>query len=240
MKKYILGIDTSYYTSAGIAIINDYKKVKSIIDNTPLSINEQNNIIGNLLQTNLIEFKTKIDKNKFNHLESLVLLIKNLLEDAKLTLSNINQITVCIGPASYTGLRIGIVTAQMLAKAYKVDLYGTLSNTALTLQIMQNKKLKTFLTVVDAKRNEVFAYKSSCVKIADQNNTNLKDILKNIKIITVNKLTDYKNIYGELDNKIVKFEIINPAQMAFNSYVNFLSNSKNPSTAVYLRNPDVY
>ena len=45
--------------------------------------------------------------NGLTHSETLMPLIKQTLDDANLTLSNIDLIAIDIGPGSFTGIRIG-------------------------------------------------------------------------------------------------------------------------------------
>jgi len=51
----------------------------------------------------------KTDKR---HMESLLISIENLLEEAKTTLKNVDVLAVVTGPGSFTGIRIGVATAK--------------------------------------------------------------------------------------------------------------------------------
>jgi tRNA threonylcarbamoyladenosine biosynthesis protein TsaB len=51
----------------------------------------------------------------FNHSDELLNKIDNLLLDNHLTMSDISLIIVNNGPGSYTGLRVGVTTANLLA-----------------------------------------------------------------------------------------------------------------------------
>src|SRR5436190_17979095 len=52
-----------------------------------------------------------------SHSERLPRELMTLLDDAGVALADVDQFAVCIGPGSYTGLRIGIATIQGLALA---------------------------------------------------------------------------------------------------------------------------
>lgn len=54
-----------------------------------------------------------------NHAASINIMIEELLRDANITLNDIDAVSVCAGPGSYTGLRIGTATAK--AFCYALD-----------------------------------------------------------------------------------------------------------------------
>lgn len=50
--------------------------------------------------------------------------IMNLLKDSKLAMSDIEAVGVSLGPGSFTGLRIGVVTAKTLAQTLGIPITG--------------------------------------------------------------------------------------------------------------------
>ena len=58
------------------------------------------------------ELASKELNDGYSHAENLNTFILEILEDATLTLSEIDGIAVSKGPGSYTGLRIGVSTAK--------------------------------------------------------------------------------------------------------------------------------
>ena len=71
----------------------------------------------------------------------------------------IERIGVGVGPGSYTGLRIGIATAQALAQARSLPLCGVVSLAALALGMAGHPlaDARPLLPVIDARRRQVFA-----------------------------------------------------------------------------------
>ncbi|MDP1809074.1 MAG: tRNA (adenosine(37)-N6)-threonylcarbamoyltransferase complex dimerization subunit type 1 TsaB [Actinomycetota bacterium] len=89
------------------------------------------------------------------HLSRLLPAIDTLVKTAKIKLSDIDQIAVGIGPGSFTGLRIGLATAQGLAHGLDRPLIGvaTLDTIAAALAGQGDTDI---YPVLDAKRREVY------------------------------------------------------------------------------------
>jgi tRNA threonylcarbamoyladenosine biosynthesis protein TsaB len=72
----------------------------------------------------------------------------------------VDRIAVGVGPGTFTGLRIGIATAQALARARQIPLVGisTLASLALGATPCANASVgQIVVAVIDARRGEVFA-----------------------------------------------------------------------------------
>ena len=88
------------------------------------------------------------------HGEFLIPSIKKVLDENKLSPKDIDLIGVDIGPGSYTGIRIGVVTAKTLAWAGKIDLAGISS-----LDIIAENaplKPKRICVLLDARVNQIY------------------------------------------------------------------------------------
>lgn len=59
-----------------------------------------------------------------NHSEELLVKINQLLLNIKSSISNVNGISVVTGPGSYTGIRVGVATANSLSYSLKVPIVG--------------------------------------------------------------------------------------------------------------------
>lgn len=89
------------------------------------------------------------------HLSRLLPAIDALAKEAKIKLSDIDQIAVGIGPGSFTGLRIALATAQGLAHGLGRPLIGVATlDVIATAQAGQSDR--DIYAVMDAKRREVF------------------------------------------------------------------------------------
>lgn len=88
------------------------------------------------------------------HSETLLPLCISLLEHCKVSLEEVDQIFLCKGPGSFTGLRIGAATGKGLALAGNIPLYGisTLEMLQENLSFLQNP----IHVLLDARRGQVY------------------------------------------------------------------------------------
>ena len=88
------------------------------------------------------------------HSRSLMPLVYQALEMARIRPDDLDVLAICIGPGSFTGLRIGISTAKGLAMALNKPAVGVSSLEALALQA--GCPNLTICPVIDARRGEIF------------------------------------------------------------------------------------
>lgn len=96
----------------------------------------------------------ELSEEQFNHAEKLHVFIENVLEEAGITLQNLDAVAVSKGPGSYTGLRIGVSSAKGLSYALNIPLIAldTLQVLATKLRIGEG----VIVPMIDARRMEVF------------------------------------------------------------------------------------
>jgi tRNA threonylcarbamoyladenosine biosynthesis protein TsaB len=94
------------------------------------------------------------------HSEKLLSLIDGLLRKAGIPVKELDGIACSTGPGSFTGLRIGLSVAKGLAYAADLPLAAVPTLEALALRAVRDGRLRhggRILTVLDARRDEVFA-----------------------------------------------------------------------------------
>lgn len=89
------------------------------------------------------------------HAERLGPMTKALLENANLSVANLTKISVCAGPGSFTGLRVGMSFAKGLALPHGIPIVGisTLEVWALAQDPEQNGSV---MAAADVRRNQIF------------------------------------------------------------------------------------
>lgn len=94
------------------------------------------------------------------HAELLTTLIEQSLTDAGHTVAEVTEVVVGTGPALFTGLRVGIVSARVFALARQIPVRGVSSLAALAQQFYLDYDDDTpapdVLVVTDARRSEVY------------------------------------------------------------------------------------
>ena len=85
-------------------------------------------------------------------------LVKEVLDDAGLSVADCDAVCVSKGPGSYTGLRVGVSTAKGLCFGAGIPLLsvGTLDILANSVILSEAKNLKYIIPMIDARRMEVY------------------------------------------------------------------------------------
>jgi len=108
----------------------------------------------------LLAFREQHEPNI--HATKLTVFIEELLEEAHLSMANLDAVAVSKGPGSYTGLRIGVSVAKGLCYALDIPLVAVNTLDALTAGFLAEKRTgglstETLLSpMLDARRMEVY------------------------------------------------------------------------------------
>ncbi|WP_324100532.1 tRNA (adenosine(37)-N6)-threonylcarbamoyltransferase complex dimerization subunit type 1 TsaB [Ornithinimicrobium sp.] len=96
------------------------------------------------------------------HAELLAPAVERALAQAGRAAGDVREVVTGVGPAPFTGLRVGIVTARVMARALRVPVYGVCSLDALAAQAQEwlsghgaNGETE-ILVATDARRQEVY------------------------------------------------------------------------------------
>ncbi len=90
------------------------------------------------------------------HAESLLSLCQEALAEAGIAWADLSRIGVGVGPGTFTGLRIGVATAQGLAQASAVPLVAVSTLEALALPVRTAEPTLQVAAVADARRGEAY------------------------------------------------------------------------------------
>ena len=123
----ILGIDTSTM-AANVAVLEDDKLICEYTINT-----------------------------KKTHSQKLMPMIENMLKLSDLDIKEIDAIAICVGPGSFTGLRIGMATAKAMAHVNNIPLIGV--NSLEILGANMDLCNRNICSILDAQRNQVYLNK---------------------------------------------------------------------------------
>ncbi|MFZ1411591.1 MAG: tRNA (adenosine(37)-N6)-threonylcarbamoyltransferase complex dimerization subunit type 1 TsaB, partial [Micropruina sp.] len=90
------------------------------------------------------------------HAEQLMPMIVEATAGAGVSLSEVTQIVVGIGPGPFTGLRVGVVTAQVIASVTGASVRGVCSLDGIAAQWVRSGAPEEFVIATDARRREVY------------------------------------------------------------------------------------
>lgn len=91
-----------------------------------------------------------------DHTRKILPMVQAVLEDAGISLSDLDAIAFGRGPGSFTGVRIGIGVAQGLAFGAGVPLIGISTLAAMAQGAYRLDGAEQVLTAIDARMNEVY------------------------------------------------------------------------------------
>src|SRR3989339_1180270 len=122
--------------------------------------------------------------HKKTHSVKLMPMIKEIISNLDLTLSEIDVFAASNGPGSFTGLRIGITTIKSMAYALKKPVISVPTLDALANNI--NKTDNLICPIIDARNNQVFTalYEwkdKKLIKITDYMGIDIKELVNIIK-----------------------------------------------------------
>lgn len=147
---------------------------------------------------------------KYSHSETLTIFIQELFNDTDYLLSDLDAISVSIGPGSYTGLRIGVSTAKGLCYSLNIPLISVFTLQSMSQSISdEDSSFDLYCPMIDARRMEVYS------AFYDNKNNEVRKIQADI--------IDSSTFSHLLDKKIVFFgdgsekckEIINSEKAVF-------------------------
>ncbi len=92
------------------------------------------------------------------HAELLIPMVNEVLAQARATMSDVSCVVAGQGPGPFTGLRVGLVTARVLASTLEVPLHGVTSLDGLALGAAARLPIDDgdLLVATDARRREVY------------------------------------------------------------------------------------
>ena len=91
------------------------------------------------------------------HAELLAPFVVQVLADADAAPGDVTAVAVGVGPGPFTGLRVGLVTAQTLGLALSVPVYGVCSLDALAAEAFEGAgQAAELVAATDARRREVY------------------------------------------------------------------------------------
>lgn len=146
---------------------------------------------SNVCSVSVLEDDRLIDENVLDngktHSENMMPLLDELLKRNRMDISDIEFISVCVGPGSFTGIRIGIATIKAFAEVLNIKIASVTSLETLSRNETAEEG-QVIIPLIDARNNQVYA------AVFDNNynqiEENMADDIGNI----INKIKKYNNV----------------------------------------------
>jgi tRNA threonylcarbamoyladenosine biosynthesis protein TsaB len=175
----------------------------------------------------IIELNNEEEKT---HSQKLMPMIDEAFQKSNLFLDDIDLIVCCLGPGSFTGVRIGIATAKAFADSKNIPAVGVNSLEALAYSIEAEGKI---CALIDAGHENAYV---GYYEIQRDKNDNLQTIQEDLMFLN---LTDQKLKEIQRKYKIVKQQTndlgITIAKIGYTKYKNAKSGNSSILSPVYLR-----
>jgi tRNA threonylcarbamoyladenosine biosynthesis protein TsaB len=89
--------------------------------------------------------------------EHLIPLIQNVMREGGVEFPNLDAIVTTLGPGAFTGLRIGLSTAQSFGLALNIPVFGITTLQAIaSCYAAQNKNARKLMALVETKREDFY------------------------------------------------------------------------------------
>lgn len=146
----------------------------------------------------IIELNNEEEKT---HSQKLMPMIEEAFQTSNLTLEDIGLIVCCLGPGSFTGVRIGIATAKAFADSKNIPTTGVNSLEVLAYQLNTEGHICSF---IDAGHGNVYA---GYFKIEKDKNSNLQTIQEDLRFLnlTTENITSFIEKYVKDKKQTIHF-----------------------------------
>ena len=140
---------------------------------------------------NIIAFENSDDEK--THSQKLMPIVDKVFKEHNLTLKDMDLLACCVGPGSFTGIRIGIATMKAFADVTNIKTVSVTSLESLSYNIEEDGII---IPIIDCKNNNVYS------AIFSRENNTYKQIGKNISDNIDNAISLYK---ANAENKNITF-----------------------------------
>ena len=169
-----------------------------------LDTSDKDIIIAIFIENEVIYYKNEVNDNHLS--ERLLPLIDIAFKELKMNINEVDKIFVVNGPGSFTGVRIGVTVAKVIASSLNKDI--VVISELETLSTTSTKK-KYIVPLIDAKRDYVYTamYDNKLKSITKDERILYKELINKLeKDYDLNDIEFVSNY--EYDNSIKpKFEI---------------------------------
>lgn len=152
-----------------------------------------------ILENNEVIDELNLDDGK-THSENLMPLVDEILNKNKIDIKQIEMLACCVGPGSFTGIRIGVASVKPIAEVLNIKLASV---TSLETLARNTQNEDTIVSLIDARNNQVYA------GIFDSNYNQKEEYIADDINVVIDVLRKYENITVVGDGAILHKDLLN-------------------------------
>ena len=137
--------------------------------------------------------------NGLTHSENLMPMVAKILSNHQLTLDDMDLISCCTGPGSFTGIRIGVSSVKAMAQVCQIPV---VSVTSLEILARRDETFQTKVALIDARNNQVYA------GVFDEAYQAKEELMADDILQVIEKLKSYENFICIGDGAVLHQELI--------------------------------
>lgn len=177
-----------------------------------LSVDTSSSVCAVAILENDEVIKENILDNEKTHSENFMSLLDETLKETKVTLDDIDLIACCVGPGSFTGIRIGIASIKAIAEIKQIPIVSVTSLESLIYNV-EKVDNEVIISLIDARNNQVYAgiFDKEYKKIQDYLAEDINEVLEKISsyndfVFVGDGVVAHKDLILEkLDGKNIRF-----------------------------------
>lgn len=177
-----------------------------------LSVDTSSSVCAVAILENDEVIKENILDNGKTHSENFMSLLDETLKETKVTLDDIDLIACCVGPGSFTGIRIGIASIKAIAEIKQIPIVSVTSLESLIYNV-EKVDNEVIISLIDARNNQVYAgiFDKEYKKIQDYLAEDINEVLEKISsyndfVFVGDGVVAHKDLILEkLDGKNIRF-----------------------------------
>lgn len=143
--------------------------------------------------------KNELDNGK-THSENFMPLVEKSLREANLNLSDIDYLSVVVGPGSFTGIRIGVASCKAMAEVAKIKMISLYSLEVLAAN--EYGKGRNICALIDARNNQAYC------GIFDEKLNKKEEFMADDINVCLDRIKEHDDIIFVGDGSIIHKELI--------------------------------
>lgn len=132
--------------------------------------------------------------DKRTHSQKLMPMLENLLELSDIKINDIDLVAVCLGPGSFTGIRIAVATVKAFAHVKNLPIIGVNSLESLAYSMYEADSL--IVPILDAQASNVY---TATYKFVDGSLVVIRDLY----VEEISSLVDYVKKLSDKGEKVI-------------------------------------